>query len=136
MSAALLLASLAATGLGASSGTAPASEDIVGRAWELVRIQMTDDSLLVPDDPARYTLRLRRDGRAEIGADCNRATASYALSGSALTFGPLAGTRAFCPPPSISDRFLQQLGFVTSFVVKGGRLHLATRADDAILEFR
>ncbi|HEU4382673.1 MAG TPA: META domain-containing protein [Anaeromyxobacteraceae bacterium] len=135
---ALLLALLAACAstAGGPPAAAPAIQVIADRAWELVRIQMMDGAVLVPDDPARYTLRLGADRRAEIRADCNRATASYALAGSALSLGPIASTRAHCPPPSISDRYLQQLGFAASFVVKDGRLHLATRADGAILEFR
>jgi heat shock protein HslJ len=134
----VLLAFLAACGTTASQApaAAPSRPTIADRTWELVRIQMMDGSVLLPEDPARYTLHLAEGGRAEMRADCNRATGSYALSGSALTFGPIASTRAYCPPPSISDRYLQQLGFAASFVVKDGRLHLATRADGAILEFR
>jgi para-nitrobenzyl esterase len=114
----------------------PGMAAIAGRTWELARIQMMDGTVLVPGDPSRYTLRLGADGRAAMRADCNRASASYEVAGKTLTFGPIASTRAFCPPPSISDRYLQQLGFAASFVVRDGRLHVATRADGAILEFR
>jgi heat shock protein HslJ len=126
-----------------AASTAPAGEPrptaptaIVGRAWRLERIRMMDDTVHVPDPPDGYTLVLRGDGRAEVRADCNRGTASYALSGSALTFGPFATTRAMCPPGSLSDRYLQQLGQVASWMQREGRLHLATRADGAILEFQ
>jgi len=40
-----------------------------------------------------------------------------------------------CPPESLHDRFLSDLGYVRSFVMDGGHLFLATLADGAILEF-
>jgi para-nitrobenzyl esterase len=120
----------------APAAPAAGAPALLDRTWELVRIQFMDDTVLTPDDPSRYTLRLVPGGRAELRADCNRGAGGYALDGSALSFGPLATTRAACPPGSLSDRYLQQLGFVRSFVLKDGRLHLATMADGAILEFR
>jgi para-nitrobenzyl esterase len=44
-------------------------------------------------------------------------------------------TRAMCPPGSLYDRFISDLGYVRSFVLKDGHLFLATRTDGAILEF-
>lgn len=124
----------------APSGAPPAdprtASSIVARVWQLLKIQMMDDTVHVPDDPARYTLELGIDGRAAVRADCNRGNGSYALDGRSLTFGPFATTRAMCPPGSISDRYLQQLGFVASYLERDGKLHLATRADGSILEFR
>ena len=35
---------------------------------------------------------------------------TYKLDGRSLAFGPLATTRAMCPPGSLSDRYLAQLG--------------------------
>ena len=95
-----------------------------------------DDAVVVPDDPARYTLELAGDGRAAVRADCNRGSGTYTLDGRSLSFGPLATTRALCPPGSISDRYLAQLGLVASWTERDGHLFLATRADGAILEFR
>jgi heat shock protein HslJ len=109
---------------------------IAGRPWQLMRIRMLDGAVLVPDDPARYTLELGADGRASVQADCNRGSGTFQLEGASLTFGPVATTRAMCPPGSLSDRYLAQLGLVASWTEKDGRLHLATRADGAILEFQ
>ena len=109
---------------------------IAGRPWQLVRIRMTDGAMLVPDHPARYTLELGPDGRASVLADCNRGNGSYQLAGASLTFGPVATTRAMCPPGSLSDRYLAQLGLVASWTEKDGKLQLATGADGAVLEFQ
>ncbi len=120
----------------AAGAATPSPAGLQGRTWELVRIRFGDDAVLTPPEPARYTLRLDPAGRAEVLADCNRAAGSYTLDGPRLGFGPLASTRAACPPGSLSDKYLQQLGFVRSWLVRDGRLHLATLADGAILEFR
>ena len=70
--------------------------------------------------------------------NCNRAVGSWQstpdASGSAgsLQFGPLAGTRALCPPPSLDQRVLRDMAFVRSYLLKGGRLHLALMADGGI----
>jgi heat shock protein HslJ len=106
------------------------------RVWNLVRILMMDGAVHVPDHPAKYTLELGSDGRASIRSDCNRGSAAYTLDGHSLAFGPIATTRATCPPGSLSDRYLQQLGFVASYLERDGKLHLATRADGAILDFQ
>lgn len=132
---ALSLAACAHAG-GGAAGPAPGPGPLGGRPWQLVAIRMADGTRLVPVDPALYTLELAAEGRAAMRADCNRAIASYELLGSALAFGPIASTRAMCPPESISDRYLQQLGLVASHRTRDGHLLLATRADGAILEFR
>jgi heat shock protein HslJ len=114
----------------------PAPSSITLRTWHLVKIQMMDDAVFVPDHPSKYTLELGSDGRASVRADCNRGSGSYRLEGRSLTFGPMATTRAMCPPGSLSDRYLVQLAYVASWLERDGRLHLATRADGSILEFQ
>jgi heat shock protein HslJ len=109
---------------------------IAGRPWQLVRIRMMDGAVLVPDAPDRYTLELGADGRASVQADCNRGSGTFQLEGASLTFGPVATTRAMCPPGSLSDRYLAQLGLVATWTEKDGMLHLATGADGAILDFQ
>jgi para-nitrobenzyl esterase len=42
---------------------------------------------------------------------------------------------AICPPGSLHDRFIGDLGYVRSYVLKDGHLFLATMADGSILQF-
>ena len=114
----------------------PAPSSITLRTWHLVKIRMMDDAVLVPDHPSKFTLELGSDGQASVRADCNRGSGSYRLDGRSLTFGPMATTRATCQPGSLSDRYLAQLAHVASWLERDGKLHLATRADGAILEFQ
>jgi len=107
----------------------------VGVVWQLERIQMMDDTEKRPDDPSRYTLELLADGAAAVRADCNRGRGSYRLDGPELSFGPLATTRAMCPPESLSDAYLQQLAIAASWMIVDGRLAIATAMDSSILYF-
>jgi len=59
-------------------------------------------------NPEAYTLRFE-DGRVAIRADCNRGTASTTLEGDRIAFGPIALTRAYCPPPSRGDAYARAL---------------------------
>jgi len=95
-----------------------------------------DDQVFTPDEPGRYTLRFEPDGGLKLRADCNRGKGRWTLTDpSGLRLEALATTRAMCPPESLHDRFLSDLGYVRSFVMDGGHLFLATLADGAILEF-
>jgi len=147
----LLVAAVGCTPEGAGNATAPATEaaattetpapdaaapELAGTAWRLLNIAEMDDSTDIPADPAKYTLAFGADGTAAIRADCNRGTGSWTSeSPGQLQFGPIAATRAMCPPESLSDKYLAQFEWVRSYVLKDGHLFLATMADGSIIEF-
>ncbi|KAA1191818.1 META domain-containing protein [Pseudohalioglobus sediminis] len=113
--------------------------DLAATGWELVAVQSMDDSRFAPaaNDKGRYKMVFNDDGSVAVEAGCNRATTSLQpLLPPRLRFTEIAGTRAKCPPPSVSERFLQQLSWVRSYVTRDGHLYLATAADASILEFR
>ena len=95
-----------------------------------------DDSVFTPQDRSHYTLAFAADGSATLRADCNRGTGTWMSQGpNQLQFGPIASTRAMCPPGSLSDRYLAQFEWIRSYVTRDGHLFLATMADGAIIEF-
>ena len=49
-------------------------------------------------------------------------------------FGPLALTRAQCPPGSLHDQIVKQWTYIRSYVMKEGHLFLALIADGGIYE--
>jgi len=109
---------------------------LAGSAWQLVAIRSMDDSVFEPRDRTLYTLYLQEDGSALLRADCNRGRGGWRSDGPGrIAFGPIAATRASCPPPSLSERYLAQFEWVRSYVMKDGHLYLATMADGAIIEF-
>ena len=114
----------------------PEVHELAGTSWKLVRIASMDDSELLPAEDTAYTITFNADGRANMRVDCNRGAGTWeSAEPGALTFGPLALTRAMCPPGSIHDQFVGQLGYVRSYVLRDGNLYLATMADGAIIEF-
>lgn len=111
-------------------------ETLAGTSWRLVKFQGGDDTVLEPDDKSKYTLAFNADGSFSARIDCNRGRGSWKSAGKGqLEFGPMALTRAMCPPGSLHDRIVKQLPHVRSYVIKGGNLHLALMADGGIYQF-
>jgi para-nitrobenzyl esterase len=107
-----------------------------GTSWQLVRFQGSDDKVLTPDDSAKYTIAFGTDGSVSARVDCNRGRGTWKSSGpNQLQFGPLALTRAACPPGSLHDRIVKDWEFVRSYTLKNGHLFLALMADGGIYEF-
>ena len=48
-----------------------AAAGLGGTSWQLVRFQGSDDKLLTPDDPAKYTIAFGTDGSVSARIDCN-----------------------------------------------------------------
>ncbi len=118
------------------AGETPALPELAGTSWRLVEIQSMDDSRYAPDDASAYTLSLDADGSARVRSDCNRGAGSWeSASPGQLRFGPMATTKALCPPGSLDERYVAQFQWVRSYVLKEGHLFLATMADGAIIEF-
>jgi heat shock protein HslJ/membrane-bound inhibitor of C-type lysozyme len=113
-----------------------AAPGLGGTSWQLVRFHGSDDKLLTPDDPAKYTIAFGTDGSVNARIDCNRGRGTWKSSGpNQLELGPLALTRAMCPPGSLHDRIVKDWGFVRSYTLKDRHLYLALMADGGIYEF-
>ena len=123
--------------LGACAGT---GNRLAGTDWQLVEFQSMDDSIgtIRPDDPAQFTMRLNDDGTVNMRLDCNRGTGTWSSEPGAsgdsgrFTFGPLAATRALCPPPNLDERIARDAEYVRSYLLKDGRLYLSLMADAGI----
>jgi heat shock protein HslJ len=118
----------------------PAASPLAGTEWRLVEIQSMDDAIGTsrPDDPSLYTMRLNPDGTVHMRLNCNRANGNWSAKASAessngqFEFGPLAATRALCPPPSLDERIAAQAQYVRGYLLKDGRLYLSLMADGGI----
>jgi heat shock protein HslJ len=116
---------------------------LAGTQWQLLAIQSMDDAqgTTTISDPSRFTLDFGADGRASFRLDCNRGTGTWQANASSsdsgkLTFGPLATTRALCPPPRIDERVARDMIHVRSYLLKNGRLHMSLMADGGIYEWQ
>jgi len=132
--AAILL--LAASGVFAQAPARTDSTDLGNTAWRLVQFRGSDDTILTPANPARYTIEFRPDGRVAARVECNRGAGSWKSAGPGqLELGPLALTRRKCPRAPLSDRVVKDWRFVRSYLVRGGHLFLSLMADGGIYEF-
>jgi heat shock protein HslJ len=115
----------------------PAAGDslLTGTVWSWQETQMSDGARIVPDAPERYTLEFQPGGRVNIRADCNRGSTNYLLTGGALTFGPIALTRAACPPGSRDAEFLKGLANVSGQLFRGNDLVLTLKVDSGSMRF-
>ena len=117
----------------ASAQTPPPS--LSGTSWQLVRIQSMDDKVTTPSDRSKYTMTFGADGRVNMRVDCNRGSGTWkSEEASQLVFGPMAMTRAMCPPGSLHDRIVKDMPYVRSYVIKDGHLFLSLMADGGIYE--
>jgi para-nitrobenzyl esterase len=120
----------------ASHGAQTRGDGLAGTSWQLVKFEGGDGAVVVPDDRAKYTLAFGTDGGLSARLDCNRGRGTWKSPGPAqLELGPMALTRAMCPPGSLHDRMVKQLPFVRSYVIKDGHLFLSLMADGGIYEF-
>jgi para-nitrobenzyl esterase len=116
--------------------SADAVRDLGGKSWQLVRFQGGDERTLKPDDQAQYTLAFEADGRISVRLDCNRGRSTWQSSEPhQLLFGPLALTRAMCPPHPLHERLSKDWQYVRSYTMKDGHLFLSLMADAGIYEF-
>jgi heat shock protein HslJ len=118
-----------------SSETAGATMSLTGTVWEWQQTILSNDEVVTPDDPSRYTVEFQPDGRIAGQADCNRIMGSYSVIDNRIEIGPLASTRVACPPGSLGDRFVTQLQDAAIFFFRGGNLYLDITFDTGTMRF-
>lgn len=123
--------------------TALASErppQLTATKWQLQSFQSMDDAIgtIRPADPALYNMQLNRDGSVNMHLNCNHAMGQWSAVPAAdqrsgnFTFGQLAATKAFCPPPSLDEKILADSQYVRTYLLRDGKLHLSLLADAGI----
>jgi heat shock protein HslJ len=112
-----------------------AGQQLTGTVWKWTMTQMNDGSSKTPDDPNKYLIEFLADGHVAIQADCNRVAGTYVANGNqlAITLGP--STLAACPPGSLGDEFVKQLGNIGSYLFKNENLILEIKFDSGSMTF-
>ena len=106
-----------------------------GTSWQLVKFQGGDGKTLAPDDKSKYTLTFGRNGILSTRIDCNHGNGSWSSSAPGqVRAGVFAITRASCPPGSLYDQIVRQLGYVRSYTVRDGHLYLSLTSDGGTYE--
>jgi heat shock protein HslJ len=116
--------------------THPTGAALAGPVWTWQKSQGSDGGVTVPDVPAHYTVQFLANGQAEFRADCNNAFGTYhATPEHKLTITVQGSTAVECPPGSLGDEFLLQLGHAATYVLKDGMLHINLQADAGSMVF-
>jgi len=121
--------------LSGSAGDLTMQATLEGVIWQWEQFEGGDGSVTTPDDPSRYTVTFLPDARLAIRADCNRAVGAWSSQESQLELSIGGMTRAMCPPGSLSNDFVEDLGYVRSHVFRDGKLYLSLMADAGIMTF-
>jgi len=125
---------------GLPAATFSAAERFAGTKWRLVEIQSMDDAIGTtrPSDRDLYTLDLNRDGTAAMRLNCNRGVGQWSAKPIAngaegsFSIGPLAMTRALCPPRSLDERIAPDMDYVWPFLLKDGASMILARQSPKI----
>jgi len=113
----------------------PSQPSLTNVKWEWVRftdpVQAFDIS-----DPSQYWLVFGADGTFNFQADCNTGTGSYQADSSSISMEVTTMTQALCGDESLSDKFIQNLGFVANYLFNGSQLILEMMADGGQMHFQ
>jgi heat shock protein HslJ len=118
-----------------SSDAESVDSDLVGQVWKWLEFNSPSGERIVVDDPNRYTIEFTSDGTVRVQADCNSGNGVYRIEGSNMDIQVQALTRAFCPPGSLSDQYIQWLNEVAIYRVEGDNLSMDLPADSGTLRF-
>ena len=125
--------------LAVTATTAPLPDSVlklVGTAWQWVRSTDNSGKETKVAVPEKYTLQFfPADGKVAVKADCNNASGSFTADAHNLTIGLGPMTRAACPPGSLSDQFIKELGEVQTYLFDGSDLILGWKVDSGSMRF-
>jgi para-nitrobenzyl esterase len=132
LTAVLLIGACASAAQPPAQGAAPKLE---GTSWQLVKLEGADHKAVTPDDKTKYMVAFEAEGRVTARIDCNRGRGTWTSAAPGqLQLGPLALTRAMCPPGSLHDRIVKDWEAVRSYAIKDGHLFLSLPPDGGSYE--
>jgi heat shock protein HslJ len=109
---------------------------LVDTTWQWVKSTDNSGKETKVGQPDKYTLQFFvADGKLAVKADCNNAAGSFTADGHNLSInlGPM--TLAACPPGSLSDQYLKELGEVQSYLFEGNDLIMGWKMDSGSMRF-
>jgi heat shock protein HslJ len=132
----LILSSLLIMAALIFTGCQGAGSKITDTVWEWEKFESGDGSEIIVDDPASYTLVLKKDGSVAIKADCNAVLGEYTMEDASLSISLGVTTLAFCGEDSLDTQYLGYLENIATYVIDGGKLYLNLQYDSGNMIFR
>jgi heat shock protein HslJ len=131
-----LVAAVSLTACQGSSPTAPSPSSTTppggalsietNTVWKLQSLVRADLSGATISDPSLFTLSLADDKSLKVQSDCNQGSGAYTTSGSTISIGPLASTRAYCASAPIDTDYLTLLSGESTVSISGATLQLSS----------
>jgi heat shock protein HslJ len=121
----LLLAPLALAACGGRMQPA----QLAGTAWHLQELRSGGEIRRI-EQPALYTMAFDQPDEVALRLDCNRGrgraeVTPTGFSGGRVAFGPVATTRAMCPPGSLDGQVARGLSGTLLYTLQGDTLRLS-----------
>ncbi len=92
--------------------------------------------VLIPEGGKEVFITFKNDGSSSGISGCNNFTGKATITGSAMTFGPVAGTRMMCPSQMDTERdFLAMLGKSAAYKISGNTLSIMDESKNVIATF-
>ena len=115
--------------------TPPAGPSLTNVKWEWTRFVDPVDAFDVPD-PSQYWLLFANGGTFSFQVDCNSGNGSYSADNGSISMEITSITKASCGDESLSDKFVENLGYVGTYTFSGSQLILDLMADGGQMFFR
>jgi heat shock protein HslJ len=115
----------------------PAPEPLVGTNWTLDSFY-TGDAVSSLIAGTTITAVFDEDGRVAGSSGCNHYFASYNVTGTAISIGPVGSTKMYCTSPGVMQQestYLASLSRAAAFTITGNRLSLAEANGTTLLSF-
>ena len=110
-------------------------QQLAGTVWKWTESLFNDGKHWTPADPNIYHIEFTPQGTVSVRADCNRAAGTYTTDGHRLTITLGPSTLVACPPGSLADEYVRQLGMVTSYLFHSGNLVLEFKFHSGTMTF-
>jgi heat shock protein HslJ/uncharacterized protein YraI len=113
----------------------PQGPSLTNVKWEWTRMVTPVDAMDIAN-PGQYWLIFGTNGTFNFQADCNMGNGSYTADGGSISMSVTTITQALCGEGSLSDQFVENLGYVGTYTFSGSQLILDLMADGGQMIFR
>jgi para-nitrobenzyl esterase len=124
----------------AACSTSSTPHPLEGTSWRLVDVETSGTSTRLTDElSSRHTITFEED-RAFMQLDCNRGNGNWSAAmprdgNGSISFGPIAATRAYCPPPSFGEELAAELPRAFGYTLMPEGERLLIRSEGAVYIF-
>jgi heat shock protein HslJ/uncharacterized protein YraI len=115
--------------------TPPAGPSLTNVKWQWTRFVNPVDAFDIPD-PSQYWLLFATNGTFSFQADCNSGNGSYSADNGSISMEVTTITQASCSDSSLSEKFVENLGYIGTYTFSGSQLILDLMADGGQMFFR